>query len=331
MNTFTKIGCRLIGWDAQILSSCGEASKRQFRKLLSALSIMMILWGTVGFCFAQNYMGFTSIIGCIGVALAFMSIILCIERVIILSVGKNRLMASFRMALALCMAFLGASIFDQLIFRNDIQQEIASHREDVIAETVNKRLAVYDSDIARITTAIDSISRCNDILYQQIEAKPTTTVTAVSSSEQVAGMSADGKPVKTTIQSVSKTVVPNPRIAQAQGNEEQIKIYTAQLEQLRIDKKDIDKTTREEITSRPTGFIEELEATVRVISQSWVSMVFYVVMFLFLISLEIFVLTIKMGETPCDYELIVEHQLSHKRSLLTNTELSLTNSQIHAL
>ena len=323
MMTLTKIGCGLIGWDSQILSTCGEASKRQFRKLLSAISIMMILWGTIGYCFAENYLGINSLIGRIGVACTFMIIILCIERVIILNVGKNVQMAVMRFFLALCMAILGASIFDQLMFKNDIAQEVASHREDVITETVNKRLSVYDADISRITIAIDSISRCNDELYKQIEAKPTTTVTAVSSSEQVAGMDADGKPVKTTVQSVNKTVVPNPRIAQAQGNEEQIKIYTEQLEQLRLDKKDIDKITREEISKRPTGFIEELEATIRVISGSWVSLTFYCIMFAFLIFLELFVLTIKMGEKPCDYELIVEHQLSHKRPLLHNTEVSL--------
>lgn len=325
MNKFTKLGCQLIGWDAQILSSCGEASKRQFRKLLSAVSIMMVLWGTVGYCFAENYLDIVNVIGRIGVATVFMTIILCIERVIILSVGKNFGMALMRFFLALCMAFLGASIFDQLIFRNDIQQEIASNREDMIIETINKRLAVYDSDIRRITMSIDSIGRCNDELYKQIEAKPTTTVTAVSSSEQIAGVSADGKPIKTTVQNVNKTVVPNPRIAQAQGNEEQIEIYAAQLEQLRLDKKNIDKTTREEISKRPTGFIEELEATIRVISNSWVSLTFYCVMFAFLIFLELFVLTIKLGEIPCDYELIVEHQLSHKKNLLHNTELSLTN------
>ena len=325
MNKATNFGCQLIGWDANILSTCGEASKRQFRKLISAVSIMMILWGTVGYCFADNYLNITSIFGRIGVSLVFMTIILCIERVIILSVGKNHGMALMRLFLALCMAILGASIFDQLIFHNDIQQEIASNRENVITKTVNKRLAVYDSDIARITMAVDSISRCNDELYKQIEAKPTTTVTAVSSSEQIAGMGEDGKPIKTTVQSVNKTIIPNPRIAQAQGNEEQIKIYTEQLEQLRLDKKDIDKTTRDEINSRPTGFIEELEATIRVISQSWVSLTFYLVMFAFLIFLELFVLTIKMGEKPCDYELIVEHQLSHKRTMLQNTEVSLTN------
>lgn len=323
MNTLTKMGCSLIGWDSQILSTCGEASKRQFRKLLSAISIMMILWGTIGYCFAENYLGINSIIGCIGVACTFMIIILCIERVIILNVGKNILMAVMRGFLALCMAILGASIFDQLMFKNDIAQEIASHRENVITETVNKRLAIFDADIARITMAMDSISRCNDELYKQIEANPTTTVTTVSSSEQVAGVNADGLPVKTKVQSINKTVVPNVNIARAQGNEEQIKIYTEQLEQLRLDKKDIDKTTREEISKRPNGFIEELEATIRVISGSWVSLTFYCIMFAFLIFLELFVLTIKMGEKPCDYELIVEHQLSHKRTVLHNTEVSL--------
>ena len=325
MSIFTKIGCQLIGWDSQILSTCGEASKRQFRKLISAISIMMILWGTIGYCFAADYLDISNIFGRIGVACAFMMIIICIERVIILNVGKNVLMAVMRGFLALCMAILGASIFDQLMFKNDIAQEISSHREDLITETVKKRLAIYDADIARITIAVDSISRCNDELYKQIEANPTTTVTSVSSSEQVAGLDTDGKPVKTTVKSINKTVVPNPRIAQAQGNEEQIKIYTEQLEQLRLDKKDIDKKTRDEISNRPTGFIEELEATIRVISGSWVSLTFYCIMFAFLIFLELFVLTIKMGEKPCDYELIVEHQLSHKRTLLHNTKVSLNS------
>lgn len=325
MNIFTKIGCNLIGWDAQILSTCGEASKRQFRKLLSAISIMMILWGTIGYCFADNYLDISSISGRAAIAAAFILIILCIERVIILTVGKNKMMATMRILLAVCMAILGASIFDQLMFKNDIQQEITSHREDVITQTVNKRLAIYNSDITRITLAMDSISKCNNELYKIIESKPTTTVTAISSSEQVAGITKEGKPIKTTVQSVNKTVVPNPLIAQAQGNEEQIKIYTAQLEQLRLDKRDIDKTTREEITNRPAGFIEELEATIRVISQSWVSLTFYCIMFAFLIFLELFVLTIKLGETKCDYDLIVEHQLSHKKNILQTTEMSLTN------
>lgn len=322
----SKIGCKLIGWDADILASCGEASKRQFRKLLSALLIMMIIWGTIGFCFAQNYLDISSLPGKIGIAIVFMAIILSIERIIILSVGRNWLMATMRTFLAICMAILGASIFDQLIFRNDIQHEVASRRSELIHEEVTRRLAIYELDIKRISNAADSISRFNDELYKQIEANPTTTVTAVSTSEVVVGTSEDGTPRKTKTQSVDRSIIPNPRIAQAKGNEEQLKIYSEQLDNLRKEKKDIDNTVRDEINSRPTGFIEELEATLRVISNSTISLVFYAVLFLFLLFLELFVLSIKMGEKPCDYEMIVEHQLSHKETLLNKTELNLSKS-----
>ena len=55
MEILRNIGCLLIGWDKNILKECGEASKRQYRKLLSAICIMMILWGTIGYCFADRY------------------------------------------------------------------------------------------------------------------------------------------------------------------------------------------------------------------------------------------------------------------------------------
>ena len=79
----------------------------------------------------------------------------------------------------------------------------------------------------------------------------------------------------------------------------------------------------EEVHARPVGFIEELEATLKVVSNSWVSLAFYVILFCFLAFLELFVLTIKMGETKCDYELIVENQLNLKKSLMDQTSQSL--------
>ncbi len=325
MSIFTKTGCYLIGWDPYILATCGEASKRQFRKILSAVLIMMILWGTIGYGFAADYLNFTSFWAKAGVALAFMVIVLSIERVIILSSGKNWFMAVMRVALALCMALLGASIFDQFIFKNDIQHEVAAHREEMIAQTVKKRLASIDADIDQRINAIDSISRRNEALYKEIEANPATTVTSVSSAEQVIGTTDNGKPIKTTVRNVNKTVIPNARIEQVKGNDEQIKIYTEQLDHLRIDKRDVEKTTRKEIEARKPGFIEELEATIRVISHSGVSIAFYCVMFFFLLFLEMFVLTIKMGEKTCDYELIVSHQLNHKSQVLENTEKALIN------
>lgn len=324
MKTLSNIGCFLIGWNKNILKECGEASFRQFRKLLSAICIMMVLWGTIGYCFADRYINIESCLLKICVALAFMFIVLCVERVIILTVGKARMMSFMRVLLALCMAILGSCIFDQIIFRNDIQQAIQEHREDIIKETITKRLSIYDSDIQRITHEMDSLSKATIVLGEELQKRPTIQGTNVNTQEQVVGVDENGRPKKVKVQSVNTVTMANPLAEQLKANNDQIQIYSNQLEQLRQDKKDIAQKTTEEVSQRAPGFIEELEATLKVVSQSWISLTFYVILFCFLTFLELFVLTIKMGENKCDYELIVEHQLSLKKNLMTKTEQSLT-------
>ena len=319
MKTLSNIGCFLIGWNKNILKECGEASYRQFRKLLSAICIMMVLWGTIGYCFADRYINIESCLLKICVALAFMFIVLCVERVIILTVGKARMMSFMRVLLALCMAILGSCIFDQIIFRNDIQQAIQEHREDIIKATITKRLSIYDSDIQRITHEMDSLSKATIVLGEELQKRPTIQGTNVNTQEQVVGVDENGRPKKVKVQSVNTVTMANPLAEQLKANNDQIQIYSNQLEQLRQDKKDIAQKTTEEVSQRAPGFIEELEATLKVVSQSWISLAFYVILFCFLTFLELFVLTIKMGENKCDYELIVEHQLSLKKNLMAKT------------
>jgi len=322
MKAITTLGCLLIGWNIDILKECGEASHRQFKKLLSAICIMMVLWGTIGYCFADRYINIESITLKICISMMFMFIVLCIERVIILTVGKAHLMAVMRVMLAICMAMLGSCIFDQLIFRNDIQQAIQEHREDVIKETVAKRLSIYESDIQRITHDMDSLSKSTIALGEELQKRPTIKGTNVSTQTQVV-MGEDGTPKKIKTQSVNTVTMANPLAEQLKANNEQIQIYSKQLEQLRLDKKDIAQTTTEEVSNRAPGFIEELEATLKVISKSPVSLAFYIILFCFLTFLELFVLTIKMGDTKCDYDLIVENQLKLKQNLMKQMSDSL--------
>ena len=322
MKAITTLGCLLIGWNMDILKECGEASRRQFKKLLSAICIMMVLWGTIGYCFADRYINIESITLKICISMMFMFIVLCIERVIILTVGKAHLMAVMRVMLAICMAMLGSCIFDQLIFRNDIQQAIQEHREDVIKETVAKRLSIYESDIQRITHDMDSLSKSTIALGEELQKRPTIKGTNVSTQTQVV-MGEDGTPKKIKTQSVNTVTMANPLAEQLKANNEQIQIYSKQLEQLRLDKKDIAQTTTAEVSNRAPGFIEELEATLKVISKSPVSLAFYIILFCFLTFLELFVLTIKMGDTKCDYDLIVENQLKLKQNLMKQMSDSL--------
>lgn len=323
MKTLSNIGCALIGWDKNILKECGEASHRQFRKLISAICIMMVLWGTIGYCFADRYINIESFVLKICVALMFMFIVICVERVIILTVGKAHLMTVMRVLLALCMAFLGACIFDQIIFQNDIQQTIHDRREDVIQETTAKRLMVFNSDIQRITHDLDSLSKSTITLGEELAKHPTIKSVNVSTIEQAIGVDENGNPKKVRNRSTEIVNIPNPLTGQLNANNEQIQLYQNQLEQLRQDKKEIAGKVTDEIHSRPVGFIEELEATLKVVSNSWISLVFYIVLFCFLTFLELFVLTIKMGESKCDYDLIVENQLKLKKNLMDQTAQSM--------
>ena len=323
MKAITNIGCFLIGWNKDILKECGEASHRQYRKLLSAIFIMMALWGTIGYCFADRYVNIESTMLKVVISLMFMLIVLCVERVIILTVGKAYLMTVMRVMLALCMAFLGACIFDQIIFRNDIQQAIQDQREDVKKETILKRMSIFENDEKRITQEMDSLNMKSVALGEELMKRPTIKSVNVSTQEQVVGVDENGNPKKVRNRNTEIVNIANPLAEQLKSNNNQIEIYQNQLEQLRQDKKDIAQTVSEEIDARPVGFIEELEATLKVVSNSIVSLVFYIVLFCFLTFLELFVLTIKMGDTKCDYDLIVENQLKLKKNLMDQTSQSL--------
>lgn len=323
MKTLNNIGCFLIGWDKNILKECGEASYRQYRKLLSAICIMMVLWGTIGYCFADRYINIESCVLKICVSIAFMFIVLCVERVIILTVGRARLMSVMRVLLALCMAILGSCIFDQIIFRNDIQQTIQEHREDVIKETIVKRMSIYENDERRISQEMDSLNGVSASLREELLKNPTIRIVNTTTHEQPGGYDENGNPKKVKISTTNIEEIPNPLTEQSKAIDNQIQIYQQQLEQIRLDKRDLAEKVTSEVTSRPLGFIEELEATLEVVSNSWISLAFYVILFCFLTFLELFVLTIKMGENKCDYELIVEHQLNLKKNLMTQTEESI--------
>ena len=228
MKTIKNIGCFLIGWNNNILKECGEASQRQFRKLLSAICIMMLMWGTIGYCFADRYINIESCVLKLCVSLAFMFIILCVERVIILNVGKARMMAVMRFSMAICMAILGSCIIDQIIFRNDIQQTIQENREDVIKETILKRMSIYESDERRIIFEIDSLNKATIALGEELMKRPTIKSVNVSTQEQVVGVDESGKPKKEMVKSTQVVNIPNPLAEQLKSNNGQIEIYQNQ-------------------------------------------------------------------------------------------------------
>ena len=79
INLHTKAACKLAGWDPEILKECGEASYRALRKYMSAFLILGLIWGTIGYLFADKYLGLESIFSKACVSSAFIAVVISLE------------------------------------------------------------------------------------------------------------------------------------------------------------------------------------------------------------------------------------------------------------
>lgn len=313
MNWWLRLGCYLTGWNSKILVQCSEASYKHLKKYASALLILMILWGFTGFCFAQRYVH-APLWGCILSSLIFVTIIVQIERQIILTVGRSKIGVVFRMFIAVIMAVLGSAILDQVIFGEDIKRKMVEMTDKQVTELLPVRLKVIEDKLAELQQNIDSLDRMNLILNDEIAKNPTTK-TVSSSTVYKNVLQEDGTYKKIPETTVTTTPVANPRIKQVETNNINLDRLRKQQDDYTIKKMEVENDLRVELSAN-IGFLEELHAMLEILKTRNEALLFYCIIFSFLISLELFVVVSKMSDKKCDYDMIVEHQLNVKEIAL---------------
>lgn len=254
----TKIACFLVGWNAAILQECGEASRRTLRKYMSAIIILSIIWGTIGYCFAERYIGLEFLIGKLVTSIVFITIIICVERYIILTGKLSFTMGATRFLIAILMAVLGSTIFDQIIFKNDVDFEKKEYITEKVNLEVPKRNQIIDKELQALQNDIDSISRINAHLSEEIEKKPATQITTFDNVKKAVGVDSIGKPIYANEVSKTTHVIANPFIKQRESNENILKQYNERKVELQNRKLDTDKIVRDEYERSSTGFLQEL-------------------------------------------------------------------------
>lgn len=302
MNWWIKLGCKLTGWSSSVLSQCSEASKTQLSKYTSALLILMIVWSITGFCFAQRYIGLP-IWGCILVSLVFVTIVVMIERQILLALHPTKKLATFRLVIAIIMAIVGSSIFDQTMFGKDIDKQMADTIELQTADLTQKRVSNIDSKLMAFQIEKDSLNKVNSELQADVNVHPWIIQKSVTNSQD--RLVVNGKIKVVNNPSVTTNQVANPKQIAIAANNEKIKQIVLQENDLNKKKMTVEEDTRKECQAN-VGFLEELEAMVSIVTTRTVAGIFYVIFFLLLMSLELFVVTSKMGDEECDYELAIK-------------------------
>ena len=302
MNWWIKLGCKLTGWSSSVLSQCSEASKTQLSKYTSALLILMIVWSITGFCFAQRYIGLP-IWGCILVSLVFVTIVVMIERQLLLALHPTKKLATFRLVIAIIMAIVGSSIFDQTMFGKDIDKQMADTIELQTVDLTQKRVSNIDSKLMAFQIEKDSLNKVNSELQADVNAHPWIIQKSVTNSQD--RLVVNGKIKVVNNPSVTTNQVANPKQIVIAANNEKIKQIVLQENDLNKKRLTVEEDTRKECQAN-VGFLEELEAMVSIVTTRTVAGIFYVIFFLLLMSLELFVVTSKMGDEECDYELAIK-------------------------
>jgi hypothetical protein len=312
-NWWFKIGCFLTGWNAKILDSCTEASRKQLKKYSSAILILIILWSFIGYSFADRYVR-APWWGSLITALIFVIIVIQIERQIILTVGKNHALATFRLVIAFIMAVIGSAILDQIIFKEDIEKKMIEIVDRQVNEQLPNRLKIINTKLQEFQSEIDSLDRKNLELYSEISKSPTIETVATISAPMTI-RKPDGTDTIVFRTTISKNPILNPKAKEAEINNQHLDILRKQKEEFTQRKMDAETILREELKSKQ-GFLEELNAIIEILIQRPVALIFYLVLFVFLMSLELFVVASKIGDKKCDYDLIVEFQLEQKTKTL---------------
>lgn len=314
-----RTGCYLTGHNYQIIRNSSEASSKTVKKFLSAILIIGILWAFIGYSFARRYLHGDILVSGL-VALVMVIIVIQIERQIIMSVGKNKMVILFRVLIGVVMAVIGSVIIDQIIFKDDIEKNKISN----LQEEVNKILPIKTNELDYQIRQIDSTILLKEAertaVIEELAKKPFIK-SASTETRHLATNYTDrtGTRKDTIVKKTDYTLtdVPNPKADLLPGINDQID----QLRKQKAEKENSKINIRSEIEAdlkSKTGFLDELQVLFGILLSSPIALFVWIMFFLFFMSLEILVLVNKFGEGRNDYDKVISHQMETRISMIDN-------------
>jgi hypothetical protein len=304
-----KIGCFITGYNYTLIKNSSEASSKTVKKYLSAILIVSILWGFIGYSFAQRYLH-SGIIGSVLVSLIMIVIVIQIERQIILSVGKNWLIPLFRIILGIVMAIIGSVIIDQIIFREDVEKGKISNVQSEVNSILPVKTKELDLQIKQIDSAINLKEAERTSIIDELTKKPFIKSTSSEIRHfQMQRNARNGDMVDTLVKRTDLALndVANPKANLLPGIADQISKLRTQKSEKENSKINIRQELEIELNAK-TGFLDELKILFSILLSSSIAMVVWLMFFLFFVCVEVFVLINKFGEEKNDYDTIILHQ-----------------------
>ena len=306
-NFWLKSGCFFTGHNYRLVTQCSEATAKTVIKYFSAILVVCIVWGFIGYAFARRYLHL-SMPSAIAFAGAMMFIVVQIERQIILSVKRNKWSYFFRICVGFVMALIGAIITDQIVFSDDIEKMQISKIQEEVNHILPEKTRQIDSQIKQLDTLINAREMERAVLLAEISKNPRIFLPTINTAFE---KDSAGNLVPAS-RNVVNQAVPNPKI-------DQVTRLDQQLTALREQKADKEKTLlnmRSEIESdlrSKSGLIDEIDTLIMLLMKSLAGLFVWFFFFLLFLSIELFVLVNKAGDGESDYDCLVRNQMEIKK------------------
>lgn len=307
---FLRFGCFITGFNYDILKSCSEASVKQLKKYMSAMLIISIIWGFIGYSFASRYLQTEDWVSGI-IAGVMVIIVVQIERQIILTTGRSPIAATFRVLIGIVMAIIGSVIIDQIIFKEDIEKEKIVSIDEEVEENLASRTQQIDAEITSLREQIRNKEFEYADIIAELDRKPYINTYSRTDNKET---DSTGNQILVGSR-IERTQVPNPKSAQISIVTEQIAQLRQQLSGKEEARMNIRKELEEELLSK-TAFLDEITLFTKLLLSSPVALVIWALIFFFFLSLELFVIVSKMGDEKNDYDKVILHQVAVRRGIL---------------
>ncbi len=316
-NLWLRTGCYLTGHNYEIIRNSSEASAKTVKKFLSAILIVGILWAFIGYSFAERYLHSEPLVSAL-VAFVMVLIVIQIERQIIMSVGRNRLVILFRVLIGTVMAVIGSVIIDQIIFKDDIEKKKITNLQEDVNKILPAKTRELDYQIMQIDSAILAKETERSMVIDELARKPFIKSATAETRHLTTNYTDSRGIVKDTIvrrTDYTLTDVPNPKGDLLPGIINQMDQLRAQKTEKENSKINIRAEIEADLKSK-TGFLDELQVLFSILLSSPIALFVWIMFFLFFMSLEILVLVNKFGEGHNDYDKVITHQMETRINML---------------
>jgi hypothetical protein len=312
-----KLGCFLTGHNYTIVKNSSEASAKSVKKYLSAILIVGILWGFIGYVFSHRYLK-TGALGSAIVAAVMVIVVVQIERQIILATGKVWLARSFRIVIAVVMAIIGSVIIDQIIFREDVEKLKISNIQDEVNRILPSKTAQLDMEIGTLDSLIRHKETERAELIDEVTKKPFIKgSTSERKNYKMQIRSNDGTMRDTVVARTDLTLadITNPKTEYIASIDQQIaglRVHWAETHCARI-------TIRQDLETElkgKTGFLDELVLLFSILFTHNIALFVWICLFIFFLAIELFVLMNKFGDAVTDYDMTIRHQMDTRVRVL---------------